>query len=98
MAPNEIREKIRNYILKDIIKDPNYDLQDDEKLISGGVIDSFTLVHLSVFIETNIRSVFIHHYFKNSEDIPDSEIVPLIERTLDRKNPREWPKSKLFAI
>ena len=64
MAPNEIREKIRNYILKDIIKDPNYDLQDDEKLISGGVIDSFTLVHLSVFIETNIGVV-----------LPDTELT-----------------------
>lgn len=53
-------------------------------------------------IETNIRSVFIFTFFKqekskNDSDstqkcakIPDSEIVPLIEQTVDTENPREW--------
>jgi A/G-specific adenine glycosylase len=41
-------------------------------------------------IETNIRSVFIHFFFGDKEKISDKEILPLIERTLDRKNPREW--------
>lgn len=43
-----------------------------------------------VFIETNIRRVFIHHFFKDRADVHDSEILPLIEKTLDTKNPREW--------
>ena len=44
-------------------------------------------------IETNIRSVFIHHFFsKESEkrNIHDKEIIPLIKKTLDKKKPREW--------
>jgi A/G-specific adenine glycosylase len=41
-------------------------------------------------IETNIRTVFIHHFFNDATDIPDSEIVRYIERTLDLENPREW--------
>ncbi len=43
-----------------------------------------------VFIETNIRSVFIHFFFHDKTNIQDKEILPLIEVTLDQTNPREW--------
>ncbi len=43
-----------------------------------------------VFIETNIRRTYIHHYFADRENISDDEISPIIEKTLDKKNPREW--------
>lgn len=42
------------------------------------------------FIETNIRSVFLHNFFKDLTDVPDSEILPVVEDTMDRENPREW--------
>lgn len=44
----------------------------------------------AVFIETNIRRIFIHHFFADKENISDSEILPLVEKTLNRENPREW--------
>lgn len=43
-----------------------------------------------VVIETNIRSVFIHFFFPDKEKVSDTEILPLIEKTLDQENPREW--------
>lgn len=43
-----------------------------------------------VFIETNIRRIFIHHFFKDKQNISDKEILPFVERTLDTKDPREW--------
>ncbi len=43
-----------------------------------------------VFMETNIRRVFIHFFFPGKRKVADSEIFPLIEKTLDRENPREW--------
>ncbi|MBI4086715.1 A/G-specific adenine glycosylase [Candidatus Kaiserbacteria bacterium] len=43
-----------------------------------------------VFIETNIRTVFLHYFFKNKTNVPDSKIIPYIEATLDTKHPREW--------
>jgi A/G-specific adenine glycosylase len=43
-----------------------------------------------IFIETNIRRVFIHFFFPDNEIIPDTDIVPLVERSLFRKNPRCW--------
>ncbi len=42
------------------------------------------------FIETNIRSVYIHFFFPDEESIPDSAIMPLVEQTMDRENPRDW--------
>lgn len=43
-----------------------------------------------VFIETNIRTVFIHHFFSDGTEVRDGEILPLVEQTLDRENPRRW--------
>ena len=43
-----------------------------------------------VFIETNIRRVFLHHFFRDQENVPDSLIEPLVADTLDRERPREW--------
>lgn len=44
----------------------------------------------TVFIETNIRAVFIHHFFGDHQDVRDSEMLPLVAETLDRDNPRDW--------
>jgi A/G-specific adenine glycosylase len=43
-----------------------------------------------VFIETNIRAVFIHFFFPDREDVGDREILPLAEAALDRKEPYRW--------
>lgn len=44
-----------------------------------------------VCIETNIRTVFLYHFFaKTKRQVSDSELLPLIEEALDRENPREW--------
>lgn len=43
-----------------------------------------------VFIETNIRSVFIHHFFGDRTGIDDRELYSIVERMLDRDQPREW--------
>ncbi len=42
------------------------------------------------FIETNIRTVFIHFFFHGREGVHDREIMPLVLLTLDRNKPREW--------
>jgi A/G-specific adenine glycosylase len=43
-----------------------------------------------VYIETNIRRVFIHFFFPEKEGVRDDEILPVVERALYRENPREW--------
>ena len=47
----DTRESIRKYIIEQLIRNPKYKLGDNDKLISGGVIDSFSLVELSMFLE-----------------------------------------------
>jgi A/G-specific adenine glycosylase len=71
---------------------------DPEELITFPGIGDYsakaicTFVHNrpSLFIETNIRRVFIHFFFRDREGVRDAEIYPILEKTLDRKNPREW--------
>lgn len=43
-----------------------------------------------VLIETNVRTVYIHHFFNNQTDVHDVEILKRVEKTLDRESPREW--------
>jgi A/G-specific adenine glycosylase len=53
-------------------------------------ISAFAFNKPVAFIETNIRSVFIHCFFQDQYDVNDREILPLVEKTLDIKNPCEW--------
>ena len=43
-----------------------------------------------VFIETNVRRVFLHCFFPGHEKIRDTELLPLVRRALDPDHPREW--------
>ena len=43
-----------------------------------------------VFIETNVRSVFIREFFPDAVSVRDSEIVPLAEAAMPRGKSREW--------
>jgi A/G-specific adenine glycosylase len=43
-----------------------------------------------VFIETNIRRVFIHYFFGSAATVDDREILPLAKEALYRKDPRTW--------
>lgn len=43
-----------------------------------------------VFIETNIRTVYIHHFFPDRDDVTDKELLPHVATTLDHEHPREF--------
>ncbi len=53
-------------------------------------ICTFAFNKPTVFIETNIRAVFIHEFFPKEKEVHDNQLMPLIEKTLDKKEPREW--------
>ncbi len=57
---------------------------------TAGAVLAYAFNIPRVFIETNIRSVYIYEFFPDSADVSDAELVPLIEATLDTSNPREW--------
>lgn len=78
--------------------------QDPEKLeqlkgighYTARAITAFAYNVPYVFIETNIRRVYLHHFFKNKEAVHDNDLLPFIEQTLPRKpytlclTPRIW--------
>ena len=53
-------------------------------------ICAFAFNRPTVFIETNIRAVFIHHFFKGKTEVHDRDLVPLVAQTLDFSQPRQW--------
>lgn len=57
---------------------------------TAGAIVAYVYNKPSVFIETNIRAVFLHFFFKGKQNISDTDILPLVKKTLDKDNPREW--------
>jgi len=57
---------------------------------TAGSIGAFAFNCPTVFIETNIRAVFIHSFFHDRTDVSDKEIMPLVAATVDQDNPREW--------
>jgi A/G-specific adenine glycosylase len=57
---------------------------------TAAALSAFAFGRPHPFIETNIRSAFIHFFFPGSTAVHDGDILPLVDRTLDRANPREW--------
>ena len=41
MNENEIKDTLRTFICKELIRNPAYPLEDDQALITGGLIDSY---------------------------------------------------------
>ena len=48
---SEINEQLSKFIAEKILKQPGRAIGGDEKLISSGLIDSFSLMDLALFVE-----------------------------------------------
>lgn len=58
---------------------------------TAGAILAYAYNEPTVFIETNIRTVYIHHFFNDSADaVADDQLRHVIAATLPPENPREW--------
>lgn len=57
---------------------------------TAGSIAVFAYNQPTVFIETNIRSVFLHWFFRERDNVTDRDIIPIIESTLYLPDPRQW--------
>lgn len=67
-----MEEKIRRFIQVKILKDPDRQIAGDEPLISSGLIDSFSLVDIALFVEEEF-----------GVRIDDSELSAEVFDTLD---------------
>jgi D-alanine--poly(phosphoribitol) ligase subunit 2 len=50
---DELKEKIREYVVDEYVEEgADIEVKDDTPLISGGLVDSFSMVSLRLFLET----------------------------------------------
>jgi acyl carrier protein len=48
---SDVIPQLSSFIVTKILKQPNRQIRSDEKLISSGLIDSFSLMDLALFVE-----------------------------------------------
>lgn len=93
------RGKYLHEIAQKVVNDCGGQLPNDPNILktfpgigpnTAGSICAFAFNRPVVFIETNIRTVFLHHFFGERVDVHDKELMPLIQESLDHENPREW--------
>jgi acyl carrier protein len=51
MNADEISTKLEKYLVKEVLKQPGRVIQSGEALLTSGLIDSFHLVDLALFVE-----------------------------------------------
>ncbi len=73
MNESTIRETLRTFIVRELIRDASYPLTNGEGIISGGLMDSMGLATLGVFIEQQF-DVYV----------PDPELTVARMDTLDQ--------------
>lgn len=57
---------------------------------TAGAILAYAFNQPSLFIETNVRAVYIHHYFHDHDTVADTAIRDALEQTIDHDHPREF--------
>lgn len=57
---------------------------------TASAITTFAFNAPTRVIETNIRSVFLYHFFETQDTVADTQLYPLIDETIYTRNPREW--------
>ena len=57
---------------------------------TAGAVLAFAYGTAVPMVETNIRTVYLHHLFPRAQAVSEADILAAVDRTLDRTNPREW--------
>ncbi len=57
---------------------------------TAGAIRVYAYNEPHCFVETNIRTVYIHHFFKDHNNVSDADIMRLLDKTIDRRCPRTF--------
>ncbi len=54
----------------------------------------------AVYLETNVRTVFLHELYPGVEGVPDAELVPLVKATCpaDASDPSDDPRTWYYAL
>ena len=71
---DEMKKTIRDYVIKEYLEEgDDREVKDDTRLITGGIVDSFSMVSLKRFLEKKYHIA-----------IPDADATPDAFNTVDR--------------
>ena len=73
MDAQEMRDRLCDFVRRELLRRPDYPLAADEPLITGGLIDSFALAQVGVFVEDTF-GVYL----------PDTDLTVASMDTIDR--------------
>lgn len=57
---------------------------------TAGALLAYSFNQPAVFIETNVRTVYFHHFFEDQPLVTDKELAVVVAKTVDTEHPREW--------
>lgn len=79
-----IQQALSNYIASQILKDPSRSIKGEEALLTSGLVDSFSLVDLALFVEDTF-GVQIQDSELNSETFDTlNQLEALIQQRLGK--------------
>ena len=93
------RARFLHQLAQKIMAEHNGILPQDPKILqklpgigpnTAGSVCAFAFNQPTIFIETNIRTVFIDSFFRDKAAVTDKEILSLVKQSVDQENPREW--------
>ncbi len=57
---------------------------------TAGAILAYAYNQPALFIETNVRTVYIHAFFNDENEVTDKAILEVLKETIDQEQPREF--------
>lgn len=57
---------------------------------TAGAILAYAYNQPVMFVETNVRTVYIHQFFAERQEVSDTAILDLLAQTVDTESPREF--------
>lgn len=57
---------------------------------TAAALAAFSFNKPTTYLETNVRSVFLHHFFNDRQGVPDAELLLIIARAAAGQDPRTW--------
>lgn len=93
------RAKFLHHLAQEVVKNYQGKLPRTESELVGlpgigkataAALMAFAYNKTTTYLETNVRSVFLHHFFENRQGVSDVELVPLIADAAEGQDPRTW--------
>lgn len=79
MNADEMKLRLTEYLAKDVLRQPGRVIQPDEALLTNGLIDSFHLVDLALFVEDTFGVRIVDSELNASTFDSLEELVTLIQ-------------------